>query len=296
MVGPVFAGCLALSACAGSAVATSPAPSVFPDDPWVVSEVVDGDTLHVTRAGVEDTLRLIGINSPEDGECWSDEATAALIATLGTDTVTLERDVSDRDAYGRMLRYVRLPSGEDVGGVLIDGGHAIARAYPPDTARDAGYRERQRQAREAARGMWAPDACGPRALVAPDAIGIEVHPDAAGDDSVNLNDEWVRFSNLGAAPIDLEGWTARDESSSHRYHFAALVLPPGGSTTLRSGCGVDTDTDRHWCVSGSAVWNNAGDTVFLLDPAGNVVAQLGYPLASPTPGQRARASVSMRRA
>jgi hypothetical protein len=34
--------------------------------------------------------------------------------------------------------------------------------------------------------------------------------------------------------------------------------------------------DRYWCVSGSAIWNNGGDTAFLLDPVGNVVAQLGY--------------------
>jgi hypothetical protein len=111
----------------------------------------------------------------------------------------------------------------------------------------------------------------------PASIVIQVHPDAAGDDSLNLNDEWVRITNQGDRDLDLEGWTVRDESSSHRYHFDALVLPPDASVTLRSGCGADTDTDRFWCVGGSAVWNNGGDTVLLLDPLGNIVAQLGYP-------------------
>lgn len=37
------------------------------------------------------------------------------------------------------------------------------------------------------------------------------------------------------------------------------------------GCGTGTTTDLHWCDTGSAVWNNSGDTAFLLDPAGNVV-------------------------
>ena len=46
--------------------------------------------------------------------------------------------------------------------------------------------------------------------------------------------------------------------------------------TLFSGCGPDDETARYWCMSGSAVWNNSGDTVFLRDPSGNIVASLSY--------------------
>jgi micrococcal nuclease len=267
-----------IAACTGSAAMTSPIASSG-ESSWVVSEVVDGDTLHVTRSGIADTVRLVGINAPEHGECWADEATAALAAIVGTAPVGLERDVSDRDRYGRLLRYVTVSTGADAGGLLIDGGHAIARAYPPDTARDAEYRERQQAAVEGGRGAWARDACGPGPAIGMDpvAIRIEVHPDAAGDDARNLNDEWVRFTNDDAAPLVLDGWMVRDESSSHRYRFEALTLAPRAAVTLRSGCGTDTDTERHWCVTGSAIWNNGGDTVFLLDPVGNVVAQYGYP-------------------
>lgn len=236
-------------------------------------------------------MRLVGINAPERNECWADQAAAAMGTIVSGETVHLERDVSDQDRYGRLLRYLRTSTGGDVGGSLIDGGHAIARSYPPDTARDAEYRERQRVAREAGRGLWGPEACGPGSSLGlgPDSIHIEIHPDAAGDDSTNLNDEWVRFTNRAGGPLDLNGWMVRDESSSHRYRFADLVLAVGAAVTLRSGCGVDTPSERYWCVSGSAVWNNGGDTVFLQDPAGNVVAQLGYPLpaeaagAMPTP-------------
>jgi micrococcal nuclease len=221
----------------------------------------------------------VGINAPEHGECWADQATAALTAIVSPGPVRLERDVTDRDRYGRLLRYVMTSTGQDAGGLLIDGGHAIARAYPPDTARDADYRERQQVAVEGGRGSWAREACGPGAPdVDPATILIEVHPDAAGDDARNLNDEWVRFTNRDVSPLGLEDWMVRDESSSHRYRFEALTLAPGAAVTLRSGCGVDTDSERHWCVTGSAVWNNGGDTVFLIDPVGNVVAQQGYPV------------------
>lgn len=273
-----------VAGCVGAASATTPIASLTPDG-WHVREVIDGDTLRVTSADVEETVRLVGVNAPEHGECWADEATTALATLVADRPVTLVRDVSDRDRYGRLLRYVAGPDGADVGGLLIDAGHAIARTYPPDTARDADYRARQEAAVSAGRGAWARDACGAGAASAIDSgtILIEVHADAAGDDAANLNDEWVRLTNVGDQPLDLDGWTVRDESSSHRYRFDGLVVPPDGSVTLRSGCGVDTATERHWCVSGSAIWNNGGDTVFLLDPQGNVVALLAYPAPAGAP-------------
>lgn len=282
---------MTLAACAGPASATAPA-SLSPTEgsTWAVIDVVDGDTIRVARPGVEDTVRLVGINAPERGECWAAESAAALTAILDDGVIRLERDVSDRDRYGRLLRYVLAADGQDAGGLLIDGGHAIARAYPPDTSRDAEYRERQRLAVEAGRGAWARDACGPglAGVIDPGTIGVEIHADAMGDDSLNLNDEWVRFTNLGPVALDLDGWGVRDESASHRYRFSGLVLAPGDAVTLRSGCGVDTHVDRHWCASGSAIWNNGGDTVFLLDRLGNIVTSLSYPEPARSPGGDAR--------
>ncbi len=274
----VMLAALAVGGCAGAIAASPPAGSGYPAATWSVSEVIDGDTVRVTQPTTDETVRLIGINAPEGGECWADAATEALASFLAMGEVTLELDVSDRDRYGRLLRYVETPDGADVGGLLIDGGHAWARSYPPDTSRDAVYRERQDRAQQAGLGLWAPDACGAAtASIDPSSIGIEIHPDAAGDDGRNLNDEWVRFVNLGTRDLDLEGWMVRDESSSHRYSFDPLLLPPGAGVTLRSGCGTDSDTERYWCVNGSAIWNNGGDTVLLLDPLGNVVAQRRYP-------------------
>ena len=110
----------------------------------------------------------------------------------------------------------------------------------------------------------------------PVAVDIEIHANAAGDDNENLNDEWVRFVNAGDADVDLDHWIVADESASPRYTFAELVLVPGAAVTLFTGCGTDTDAERYWCNSGSAVWNNGGDTVFLRDPAGNIVASRSY--------------------
>jgi micrococcal nuclease len=261
----------------GSAAATS-VPVPVPEGAtgsWRSARVVDGDTLDVSSPRGDVTVRVIGINAPESGECFAEEATDALAALVAGQELVLVADRSDLDQFERSLRYVQTVGGVDVGAELVAGGFAIARRYPPDEARADEYAELQRDAQRDQRGLWAPDACGSSDLDGVQ-IEIEVEADAPGDDSVNLNGEWVRFTNAGSANVDLDGWEVADESASHRYRFSDLRLDPGGSVTLFSGCGPDDESVRHWCVSGSAVWNNSGDTVFLRDGRGNIVVSVSY--------------------
>jgi endonuclease YncB( thermonuclease family) len=237
--------------------------------------VVDGDTLEVSGPGGETTVRVVGINTPESGECFGQEATEALAGLVSGEELVLVEDRSDVDQFGRALRYVETTDGVDVGAELVAGGFAIARRYPPDDARADVYADLQREAQRAGRGLWASDACGASDLAGVEIV-IDVNADAPGDDGRNLNGEWVRFTNAGADAVDLDGWEVADESASNRYRFSDLRLEPGASVALFSGCGPDDDSTRHWCVSGSAVWNNSGDTVFLRDANGNVAASLSY--------------------
>ncbi len=244
-------------------------------DSWRSTEIVDGDTLYVSGPAGQLEVRIIGVNTPESGECFSEEATDALAELVVGNDLVLVADRSDVDQFGRALRYVETIDGVDVGAELVADGFAIARRYPPDDARADRYADLQRDAQAAGRGLWAPDACG-----ASDVDGVEividVNADAPGDDGENLNGEWVRFTNAGSEAIDLDGWEVADESASHRYTFGSLRLESGAEVTLFSGCGPDDESARYWCVSGSAVWNNSGDTVFLRDRNGNIVASLSY--------------------
>ncbi len=244
-------------------------------DYWRSTEIVDGDTLYVSSALGELEVRLVGVNTPEAGECFGQEATEALAELVAGDDLVLLVDRSDVDQFGRALRYVETTDGVDVGAELVVNGFAIARQYSPDDARADVYAELQQTAQQEGRGLWAADACGSSDLDGVE-IGIGVNADAPGDDGLNLNGEWVRFTNAGVEAIDLDGWEVADESSSHRYTLADLRLAPGADVTLFSGCGPDEETARYWCVSGGAVWNNSGDTVFLRDPNGNIVASLTY--------------------
>jgi endonuclease YncB( thermonuclease family) len=256
-----------------SATTTTSIPSVR--DRWRSTEVIDGDTLDVSGPLGELRVRLIGVNAPESGECFSEEATDALAELVAAKDLVLVADRSDVDQFGRALRYVETVDGVDVGAELVGAGFAIARRYPPDDARAGLYADLQSDAQRAGRGLWAQDACGTSDLDGVEIV-IDVNADAPGDDGMNLNGEWVSFTNAGAETIDLDGWEVADESASHRYTFDDLRLGPGAEVTLFSGCGRDDEATRHWCVSGSAVWNNSGDTVFLRDRNGNIVASLSY--------------------
>jgi micrococcal nuclease len=280
-----LAGCTSASsdgatATGGSSVETDssiapPASATEETDSWRSTEIVDGDTLYVSGPTGEVEVRIIGINTPESGECFAEEAADALAELVDGNDLVLVADRSDVDRFGRVLRYVETTDGVDVGAELVVDGFAIARRYPPDVARADAYAELQRDAQREERGLWAPDACGSSGLDGVDIV-IDVNADAPGDDGLNLNGEWVRFTNAGAEAIDLDGWEVADESASHRYTFSDLRLEPRVDVTLFSGCGPDDETSRYWCVSGSAVWNNSGDTVFLRDRNGNIVASLSY--------------------
>ena len=102
--------------------ATEP-PPVAPA--LTVARVVDGDTVEMSDGT---TVRLIGIDTPERGECGFDEATFALASMVLDQPVTLlggTRD--DVDRYGRLLRYVDLVDATDAGETMIAEGFAIAR-------------------------------------------------------------------------------------------------------------------------------------------------------------------------
>jgi micrococcal nuclease len=120
--------------------------------------VVDGDTIDVTINGIPATVRYIGIDSPEEKkpnapiECWAVEAAQANTALVEGQTVRLERDKTNTDIYGRLLRYVWLSDGRFANEALVRAGHAFAKRYKPDTRRAVQLENAMKQA--AGAGLW----------------------------------------------------------------------------------------------------------------------------------------------
>lgn len=238
-----------------------------------VVEVLDGDTLVVDLEGERTQVRLIGVDAPEAGECWSDESTNTLRRLAG-ERVELAVDQSDRDQYGRLLRYASRAD-VDVNGEMVRLGAAVARPYPPDTAREQDLDEAQETAQRDEAGLWSPTACGPEET---SKLAVsEISADPPGEDASDLNGEYVDLTNLGDSPVDLGGWVVRDESASHRFTVPeGFVLGAGATVRLHTGCGVSSESSLFWCMQASTVWNNDGDTVFVQDANGNIVVSRSY--------------------
>ena len=234
-------------------------------------EVLDGDSLLVSLDGVEEEVRLLGINAPERGECFDSRSREAATALLEKTPLFLEL-LPERDQFDRLLAYA-WAGGALVNYELLEGGYAIA--VQNDHPRLAEFLEADQRAFSSGVGLWAAAASGVPSGTSPALVEVEADP--PGPDQDDLNAEWVLLANEGEQVADLSGWVLRDESSEHRYPFpAGIALRPGGQLTVHTGCGRDGAADLYWCADGP-VWNNTGDTALLLDPTGNVAARLRYP-------------------
>jgi micrococcal nuclease len=128
----------------------------------VVRRVVDGDTLVVDAGGVDERVRLIGINTPESVDprrpvqCFGKEAAAHLERLVPPGTaVRLERDVEPRDRYDRLLAYLhRASDGLFVNLAMVEAGYADQYTFPPNVRHEADLRDAARAARRDGTGLW----------------------------------------------------------------------------------------------------------------------------------------------
>ncbi len=123
-----------------------------------VSAVIDGDTIKIDVAGSIERVRLIGIDTPEvfgQEECfgWAASYYTKSLVPLGT-RVSLEGDVSERDRYGRLLRYVYLPDGKMLNETLVAEGYARVDTFPPDVRYVDTFVKAQGEAQEQEKGLW----------------------------------------------------------------------------------------------------------------------------------------------
>ena len=130
----------------------------------VVARAVDGDTLKVTVGGRLESVRVLGIDTPETHrpgtpvECGGPQASAAMarLAPVGA-AVVLEPDSGQdrRDRYGRLLAYVRLGDGRSAGAEQVRAGWAESYVYDGHpVARYGSLRRLEADARHARRGVW----------------------------------------------------------------------------------------------------------------------------------------------
>ncbi|WP_455278430.1 lamin tail domain-containing protein [[Eubacterium] cellulosolvens] len=229
----------------------------------IVVEVIDGDTIILENGS---KIRLIGINAPERGYFNYVEAKSDLESLILLQNVQLESDLEDRDDYNRLLRYVFV---DDifVNLRLVEEGYA-------HVFRESGlkYENQLKEAETKARlqelGIWE------KSRHSGYIILLKFNYNAEGDDDENLNDEYVVLQNIGEAPLDMTGWTIKDEGSNI-FAFPEYILPAKEAVTLYTGSGFNTENEIFWNKKG-AVWNNKADAIYLRDEEEKLVLYSEY--------------------
>jgi micrococcal nuclease len=130
-----------------------------------VARVIDGDTIELADGR---RVRYIGIDTPETVDpsqpvgCYGKEASDRNSFLVEGKTVSLEKDISETDRFGRLLRYVYVGD-EMINELLLSEGYAQVSTFPPDVKYQDRFTALQQQARDTNRGLWGP-ACAPTAV------------------------------------------------------------------------------------------------------------------------------------
>ncbi len=130
---------------------------------YKVERVIDGDTFELDSAKIGDdkeVVRMTGIDASEEDECYYAESKEALKKLVEGKEVELRKDVTDTDDFGRLLRYVILPSSLPLGDnmlveeEMVSKGFAEPRSNPRDRLYYGLLLEKREEAMKAKKGMW----------------------------------------------------------------------------------------------------------------------------------------------
>jgi micrococcal nuclease len=176
-----------------------------------VVSVTDGDTLRVQLDGGRlERVRLIGIDAPERGRCHYAQATAGARRLADDRRVVLHGDPTQatRDRYGRLLAYVWLPGGRDLGYQLVRGAFAKSYVYDRPFSRLAAYR--RAEAAAGGKGIWRCGTAPPPAPVPVAGLACQAGyspclPVVADLDCGEIDDSLKPIRVTGDDPYRLDG-------------------------------------------------------------------------------------------
>lgn len=240
----------------------------------LVIEITDGDTLKLASG---EKVRLIGINAPEKKTICSEQAAQFLREQTENKTVELEKEPPDLDQYGRKLRNV-FSDGKNVNILLVRNGLATVYVYEKQLKYLQELKQAEAEAQKSNECIWKKsdaiyelDGC----------LSVRnFHFDAEGNDSENLNNEFIQFENKCSYPIALTGWNIKDEGTNF-FDFPSINFEKNSFLTVFSGIGTNSSSkSRDWTHlywnSKQGVWNNNHDRMFLRNEKGELVVFSEY--------------------
>lgn len=210
-----------------------------PEKLYSVLSVIDGDTFKVDLDGVVTTLRLIGIDTPEKGDCYGTEATAKAKELLSGKRVKLEVDPSqgELDKYKRTLRYVFLEDGRSYNKIMIEEGFAKEYTYASTYKYQAEFRQSEESAKIKQLGLWSPNTCNGGIMAVTPVNSSPVLPEATSDT------QKVESPANTPSNCQIKG---NISSSGKIYHM------PGGAFYDRTNID-ESDGERWFCSEEEAI-------------------------------------------
>jgi len=205
-----------------------------------VTKVVDGDTIYIKLSnGSEEKVRFIGVDTPESTiqhEPYGQEASNYTKSKLSGKTVYLEKDVSERDKYNRLLRYVWLEKPGEISdteirskmfnAILLLEGYAQVATYPPNVKYVDYFTKYQTEAREASKGLWGIEVteAEPEPQPAPSqAVSTETFVGSANSNKYHYPDcRWAK--KISAA--NLVEFSSAEEARKAGYVPCKVCSPP----------------------------------------------------------------------
>jgi endonuclease YncB( thermonuclease family) len=215
----------------------------------IVERVIDGDTLVVNKSSV----RLLGINTPEKGEPYFDEAKSFLEIVALNKTIELEKTEEDKDKYNRLLRYIFLDN-KNINAELVRNGFANLYIYNNDK-----YTSELRRA-------WS------------ECLAKNINLCKKSNDEcaecielrkLDIKSQTLILYNNCNFSCSLNGWTIKDEGRK-KFVFGNFVLSKNKEISIVVGNKTDSDSVLYW-QGEDYIWTSTGDALFLRDEKGELV-------------------------
>jgi micrococcal nuclease len=242
-------------------IVEEPTEDTTQDYNMTVTEVIDGDTFYL---GNGDKIRMLGINTPESGRPYAQEATDFLTNMILGKEVTLVNDSKndDVDSYGRLLAHVYV-NDTFVNYEIIKAGYAFWYPYTSGTDFDTEYEAAQNDASNNKIGLWTESSYNLTIDY------IEYDPEGEEADA-----EYLVLTNHENYNVTMVGWFLQDEAAQTAYEFNLTIE---SNTTIRiyTGSGTDNSTTIFWGWH-QGIWNNSGDFAILQDENGYMVDSYRY--------------------
>jgi endonuclease YncB( thermonuclease family) len=211
---------------------------------YSVTEVVDGDTIKISMNGKTETLRLIGMDTPETVDprkpvqCFGKEASNKAKELLSGKKVRIETDPTqgERDKYERLLAYVYRDDGIFYNKYMIEQGYAHEYTYNTPYKYQAEFKAAQKSAQTAQLGLWSPNTCNGDTTSSNTSTQTQTNSPATTQSSGGKYYTSSHYSSKYWYPEVCDGWKSLSPSYLKSYATLEALLAVYPSKTESPQC------------------------------------------------------------